>query len=157
MEATVIEGDLLDQPTDAIVNAWNRNIIPWWLLLPQGVSRAIKKRAGLQPFRELRRAGPIPLGNAVQTSAGRLPYKAIIHVAGIDMLWRASRFSVSAATRNAVALAGRLGLESLALPLIGAGSGGLDAAEVESIMLETLRSIESELQVVVVRYRATAS
>src|SRR4051812_2688917 len=102
MEATVVEGDLLEQQTDAIVNAWNRNIIPWWLLLPQGVSGAIKKRAGLQPFREIGRVGAIPLGNAVQTSAGRLPYKAIIHVAGINMLWRASRFSISASTRNAV-------------------------------------------------------
>lgn len=154
MKATVVEGDLLDQPADAIVNAWNRNIIPWWLLLPQGVSRAIKRRAGLQPFREIARAGAIPLGNAVQTSAGRLPYKAIIHVAGINLLWRASRFSVSASTRNAVALAERLGFTSLALPLIGAGSGGLSAAEVERIMLDTLRSIDSELRVIVVRYRA---
>lgn len=154
MEANVVEGDLLDQRTDAIVNAWNRNIIPWWLLLPQGVSRAIKKRAGLQPFREVGRAGPMPLGSAVETSAGRLPYKAIIHVAGINMLWRASPFSVSASTRNAVALAERLGLASLALPLIGAGSGGLKTAEVERIMLETLRSFDSELQVTVVRYRA---
>jgi hypothetical protein len=36
-----VDGDLLDQPVDAIVNAWNRNIIPWWLLLPQGRSGAI--------------------------------------------------------------------------------------------------------------------
>jgi hypothetical protein len=36
------DGDLLDQPVDVTVNAWNRNIIPWWLLLPQGVSGAIK-------------------------------------------------------------------------------------------------------------------
>lgn len=39
-------GDLLDQDVEVIVNAWNRNIIPWWLLIPQGVSGAIKKRAG---------------------------------------------------------------------------------------------------------------
>ena len=31
----VVEGDLLDQDADALVNAWNRNIIPWWLLVPQ--------------------------------------------------------------------------------------------------------------------------
>src|SRR2546421_522319 len=97
MQVIVTDGDLLDQPVEAIVNAWNRNIIPWWLLLPQGVSGAIKRRAGLEPFRELGPGthavggGPIPLGGAVHTSAGRLPYKAIIHVAGIDMLWRASR------------------------------------------------------------------
>ena len=38
MELRIVEGDLLDQDVDVIVNAWNRNIIPWWLLLPQGVS-----------------------------------------------------------------------------------------------------------------------
>ncbi len=42
----VVEGDLLDQPVLVIVNAQNRNPIPWWLLLPQGVSGAIKKRCG---------------------------------------------------------------------------------------------------------------
>jgi len=36
----VVHGDLLDQDVDVIVSARNRNIIPWWLLLPQGMSRA---------------------------------------------------------------------------------------------------------------------
>ena len=94
MRVFVVDGDLLDQPVEVIVNAWNRNIIPWWLLLPQGVSRAIKRRAGVQPFREVARYGPIPLGGAVTTSAGRLPFRAIIHVAGIDMWWRSSEYSV---------------------------------------------------------------
>ena len=53
MNCNVVEGDLLDQDVDVIVNAWNRNIIPWWLLLPQGVSGAIKKRGGTGPFKEL--------------------------------------------------------------------------------------------------------
>ncbi len=44
----VIDGDLLDQDVEVIVNAWNRNIIPWWLLLPRGVSGGIKRR-GTQP------------------------------------------------------------------------------------------------------------
>jgi O-acetyl-ADP-ribose deacetylase (regulator of RNase III) len=30
----IVIGDLLDQSVDVIVNSWNRNIIPWWLLLP---------------------------------------------------------------------------------------------------------------------------
>lgn len=153
MRVRIVEGDLLDQPTEAIVNAWNRNIIPWWLLLPQGVSGAIKRRAGLQPFRELGRLGPIPLGGAVHTSAGRLPYKAIIHVAGINMLWRASRASIRASVENAMELAERLGLRSLAFPIIGAGSGGFDAASAERIMLDTLAGIESGIEVVVVRFR----
>src|SRR5206468_7156423 len=90
----VIDGDLLDQDVDVIVNAWNRNVIPWWLLLPQGVSAAIKRHAGYKPFRELGRRGPIPLGGAVETGAGRLPFRAIIHVAGISMFWRSSERAI---------------------------------------------------------------
>jgi O-acetyl-ADP-ribose deacetylase (regulator of RNase III) len=62
MTPTIVEGDLLDQRVDVIVNAWNRNVIPWWLLVPQGVSGAIKRKAGYAPFRELAGKGPIPLG-----------------------------------------------------------------------------------------------
>lgn len=94
MIPTVIEGDLLDQRVDAIVNSWNRNLIPWWLLLPQGVSGAIKKRGGLAPFREIAKFGPIPLGEARLTGAGTLLFRGIIHVAGINAIWRASERSI---------------------------------------------------------------
>src|SRR2546422_11365031 len=94
MELRVTNGDLLAQDVEVIVNAWNRNIIPWWLLLPQGVSGAIKKRGGIQPFRELAKHGRIPLGQAVLTSAGTLPFRGIIHVAGLNMLWQASEYSI---------------------------------------------------------------
>jgi O-acetyl-ADP-ribose deacetylase len=153
MDVRIVEGDLLDQETDAIVNPWNRNILPWWLLLPQGVSGAIKKRAGLQPFHELARYGPLPLGRAVHTSAGRLPHQAIIHVAGIDLLWRASRESIASSVRNAVYLAESLGFRSLAFPVIGAGSGRFDPAEAERIMLRTFEELDSDLEAVLVRWR----
>lgn len=153
MHVSIVEGNLLDQPVDAIVNAWNRNIIPWWLLLPQGVSGAIKKRGGYQPFRELGRVGPIPLGGAVATSAGRLPYKAIIHVAGINMLWRASRRSIRDSVINALRLAESMNIKSLAFPIIGAGSGGFRPDAAEEIMKQTLAEIDSELEVIIVRYK----
>ena len=60
MTPRVCEGDLLDQDVEVIVNAWNRNIIPRWLLLPQGVSVAIKRRGGTGPFKELAKYGSIP-------------------------------------------------------------------------------------------------
>jgi O-acetyl-ADP-ribose deacetylase (regulator of RNase III) len=153
MQIRIVEGDLFNQPTEAIVNAWNRNIIPWWVLLPQGVSGAIKRRAGLEPFWELARMGPIPLGGAVHTSAGRLPYKAILHVAGISMLWRASPASIRDSVRNAMALAERLGLRSVAFPTIGAGSGGFNPARAEEVMCETFAELTGAIDVVLVRYR----
>jgi O-acetyl-ADP-ribose deacetylase (regulator of RNase III) len=148
-----ISGDLLDQDVEVIVNAWNRNIIPWWLLLPQGVSGAIKKRAGTQPFREVAKHGVIPLGGAVLTGAGRLPFKGIIHVAGISMWWRASEFSIRESCRNAIRLAKENGFGSIAFPLIGAGTGGRTIDQVEKLMLDQLGIEEYSGRIVVVRYK----
>lgn len=109
-----------------IVNAWNRNIIAGWLLLPQGVSGSIKRRGGTAPFKEVGKRGAIPLGGAVLTSAGNLPFKGIIHVAGINMLWMASERSIRDSVKNAVLLAHEIGVQSIAFPLIGAGSGNFN-------------------------------
>jgi len=153
MESRLVDGDLLDQDVEVIVNAWNRNLIPWWLLLPQGVSRAIKQRAGKEPFREVARKGMIPLGGAVETGAGKLPFKAIIHVAGISLLWRSSEWSIRESVRSAMKLAKQQGYRSIAFPLIGAGSGGGRAEQVREWMLDEMQSIEFDGVVVVVRYK----
>lgn len=153
----IVDGDLLDQQVEAIVNAWNRNIIPWWLLIPQGVSRAIKKRAGYEPFREVARHGPIPLGGAVVTGAGKLPFKAIIHVAGISMLWRSSEASIRASVSNALRLATKHGFRSVAMPLIGAGTGGGDQATVQALIESQLAASDYQGRVVVVRYAPPVS
>lgn len=153
MKLQIVRGDLLDQDVEAIVNAWNRNLIPWWLLLPQGVSGAIKRRGGKQPFRELARLGMIPLGGAVITGAGQLPFKAIIHVAGINLLWRSSERSVRDSVRNAMKLASERGFRSLAFPLIGAGSGGGRAEQVLGWMQDELQRIDYDGEVRIVQYR----
>jgi O-acetyl-ADP-ribose deacetylase len=149
----LVEGDLLDQDVDAIVNSWNRNLIPWWLLVPGGVSGAIKKRAGTAPFRELGLHGLLPLGGAVLTGAGRLPHKAIIHVAGIGLLWMSSQRSVRTSVRNALAVASAAGLKSVAFPLIGAGVGGGAEERVLGWMREELAECSFAGEVRIVRYR----
>lgn len=153
VEVEVVEGNLLDQDVDVIVNAWNRNIIPWWLLLPQGVSGAIKRRAGIAPFREVARHGAIPLGGAVFTSAGKLPFQGIIHVAGINMLWRASERSIRDSVRNAVRLASEKGFKSIAFPLIGAGSGGFNQERAKAVMLDELGRLDVPMKVKVVVFK----
>ncbi|MBJ6760787.1 macro domain-containing protein [Myxococcaceae bacterium JPH2] len=155
MPVAVMDGDLLEQPVDAIVNAWNRNIIPWWLLLPQGVSGAIKRRGGTEPFRELARVGPMPLGSAVVTGPGRLPFRGIIHVAGIDLLWRASTRSIQDSVRNALARAREHGFGSVAFPVIGSGSGRFDEARALALMQEAMRDADTaSLDTRIIRYRA---
>jgi O-acetyl-ADP-ribose deacetylase (regulator of RNase III) len=152
MKVEVIRGDLLDQQVDVIVNAWNRNIIPYWLLLPQGVSGAIKKRAGVKPFREVSKHGNILLGQAVLTSAGKLSYKGIIHVAGINAFWFASEFSIRHSVSSAMLLLQSHSFESVAFPVIGAGSGSFGKTKALKIMLEEFAQIESKVQVKIVEY-----
>lgn len=152
---TIVRGDLLEQRVEVIVNAWNRNIIPWWLLIPQGVAGAIRRRAGSAPFRQVARAGAIPLGEAVLTGAGELAFKGIIHVAGISMWWRSSPDSVRRSVHSAMAIVRQEGFASVAFPLIGAGTGGGSEERVLAMMIEELESIDYDGEVVVVRFAPT--
>ncbi len=152
MQAELVTGDLLDQPVEVIVNTWNRNIIPWWLLLPQGVSGAIKRRGGREPFRELARHGPIALGEAVLTGAGRLPFRGIIHVAGIDMLWRASARSIRRSLCSTLEIVVAHGFTSVAFPIVGAGSGNFNEHAALALMIDELARFELPARVVFVRF-----
>ena len=152
MNLEIIQGNLLDQKVEVIVNPWNRNVFPWWLLVPQGVSGAIKKSAGYEPFRELAKKGFLPLGSAVITSAGRLPFEAIIHVAGINLCWISTERSIRLSTRNALMKARQKNFKSIAFPLIGAGTGGKSKNLVLNWMKDEMNRVEYEGDVLIVRF-----
>lgn len=149
-----VTGDLVAQDVEVIVNAWNRNVIPWWLLLPQGVSGAIKRAAGYAPFRELAKMRAIPAGGAVLTQAGRLPFKGIIHVAGLTLLLRSSEDVVRRCVRSALGLAREHEFRSVAMPLIGAGTGGLRPDRVVEIIANEASKSIFEGRLVIVRFPA---
>ena len=151
MNLEIIQGNLFDQKVEVIVNPWNRNIFPWWLLVPQGVSGAIKKLAGYEPFRELAKKGFLPLGSAVITSSGRLPFEAIIHVAGINLCWISTERSIRLSTRNALLKARQNNFKSIAFPLIGAGTGGKSKNLVLNWMKDEMNRVEYEGDVLIVR------
>jgi O-acetyl-ADP-ribose deacetylase (regulator of RNase III) len=77
----VVRGDLLEEPVDAIVNAANGH-----LAHGGGVAGVIARAAGPalqeQSDRIVRARGILPAGTAVVTSAGRLPFKGVIHAVG---------------------------------------------------------------------------
>lgn len=152
MTPKIVKGDLLEQPVEVIVNAWNRNIVPWWLLLPQGVSGAIKKKGGTQPFKELARAGPIPLGEAVLTGAGTLNFKAIIHVAGINMFWFATEYSIRQSVRSAMALVDKHQFLSVAFPIIGSGSGNRSRSLSLDYMMSAFDGLDSPAKTSIVEF-----
>ncbi len=157
MKAKLITGNLLDQKVDAIVNPWNRNLVPWWLLLPQGVSGAIKKQAGSDPFKELRKIGILPLGSAAVTNAGKLPFKGIIHVAGINHFWVSSEKSIRLSVRSAIKKAKEYSFNSIAFPLIGAGTGGISPQAVESFITEEINEADFTGECIVVKFSANTS
>ena len=90
---------------------------------------------------------------AILTSAGRLPFKGIIHVAGINMLWRASDRSIRESVKNAVRLAHEKGFKSIAFPLIGSGSGGFSQEQAKALMLDELRKLDVPMTVRVVVFK----
>lgn len=148
----IIHGDLLTQDVEVIINPWNRNFIPWWLLLPQGVSGAIKKRAGYSPFIEISKAGILPLGGAVLTNAGKLPYQGIIHVAGLNAFWISTNDSICKSVRSAMAIINEKGFKSVAFPLIGAGTGGKKSEKVQQLIVDTLNEQPTNAEITIVIY-----
>jgi len=155
MNTKIIDGNILDQDVEVIVNPWNRNIIPWWLLLPQGVSGAIKKRGGYRPFIEIGKNGPIPLGGAVMTTAGKLSYKAIIHVAGINMLWFSSEKTIRKCVRSAIDIVNKEMFASVAFPVIGSGTGRMNKKKALKIMVDELSNLNSNAEVIIVQYHSS--
>lgn len=126
----VIRGDICDCLTDAIVNAANNNL---WM--GAGVAGAIKRRGGEEIEREAMQKGPIPVGEAVPTRAGRLKAKYIIHAAamGQDLVTDAAK--VGMATRTSLNRAEELGLVSIAFPALGAGVGGFPKEDAAKVMI----------------------
>ena len=118
-------------------------------MLPQGVSKAIKNKGGYAPFKEIAKFGPIE-GGARLTSAGKLPFRAIIHVAGINMFWVASSYSIANSVIDAIKLVNENKFTSVAFPLIGSGSGNRGKKFSLKIMMETFQDLETNAEVFIV-------
>ena len=132
-----MEGDIAALEVDAIANAANDQL---WM--GTGVAGAIKRAGGDEIEREAMTKGPIPVGDAVATGAGRLPARSVIHgvVMGQDL--RATGEFVARTTRSCLEVADELGVTSLALPAFGTGVGGLPLEDCARIMVAEVRAHE---------------
>jgi O-acetyl-ADP-ribose deacetylase (regulator of RNase III) len=129
------EGDITDEEVDAIVNAANSA-----LLLGAGVAGAIREKGGPEIQAECDAIGPIAVGGAAVTGAGRLRARFVIHAAGMPPGGSASVESVRSCVRRSLALAAERGCRTLALPAIGAGVGGLSVRRCAEILLEEAKA-----------------
>ncbi len=147
----VIQGDITDLEVDAIVNAANSDL---WM--GSGVAGAIKRRGGEEIEKEAMAQGPIRPGEAVATTAGRLPAKRVIHCAGMPPGGRARTEYVRSSVKMALELAAAEGLSTVAFPAIGAGVGGLGTDESTRAILEGVaaasRTVSNVREVILVGY-----
>jgi O-acetyl-ADP-ribose deacetylase (regulator of RNase III) len=135
-------GDITRVKADAIVNAANSG-----LLGGGGVDGAIHRAGGpaiLEECKALRRdrfPGGLPAGEAVQTTAGRLPARYVIHTVG--PVWHGGSSGEPAALascyRASLELAARLGLTSIAFPAISTGIYGYPREDAARVVRGTLQ------------------
>ena len=128
-------GDIAEVEAEAVVNAANNHL---WM--GGGVAGAIKRAGGAEIEAEAVRLGPVAVGEAVATGAGRLKARYVIHAAVMGQDLQTDAGKVRAATRSALAAARSLGVKTIAFPALGTGVGGFPLTECAGIMVEEVRS-----------------
>ncbi|WP_433437123.1 O-acetyl-ADP-ribose deacetylase [Nonomuraea sp. CA-141351] len=148
MEITLVRGDITEQRADAVVNAANSS-----LMGGGGVDGAIHRRGGPEILEECRklRAGHygkgLPTGQAVATTAGRLPAKWVIHTVGPVHSRSEDRSELLASCyRESLRVADSLGARSVAFPAISTGIYGWPMDDAARIALDTVRQADTSVE-----------
>jgi O-acetyl-ADP-ribose deacetylase (regulator of RNase III) len=128
----LVEGDITEMDTDAIVNAANAQLI-----MGGGVAGAIRSKGGPAIQAECDRIGGTVVGGAVITTGGQLRARHVIHAVGPRMGEGDEDEKLAGATRNALNVADENQLKSIALPAISTGIFGFPIHRCAEIMLET--------------------
>lgn len=142
IDIEAIVGDITSVNTDAIVNAANNDL---WM--GAGVAGAIKRAGGDEIEQEAVAKGPIEIGEAVVTAAGKLPHKRVVHAAAMGyqggQMVPATAESIRDATTASLRMADEEGLSSIAFPALGTGVGGFRIDECAEIMVGAARQYVS--------------
>jgi O-acetyl-ADP-ribose deacetylase len=130
----VLDTDITTLEVDAIANAANTR-----LLHGGGVAGAISRAGGPAIQDESDARAPVGLGEAVETSAGTLPARWVIHAATMELGGPTSADIIRRATAATLARADALGARSLALVAFGTGVGGFPLDDAARIEVEEVR------------------
>jgi len=134
----VLQTDVTKLEVDAIANAANTR-----LLHGGGVAGAISRAGGPAIQEESNAKAPIGLGEAVETSAGDMPARWVIHAATMEMDFRTDAQVIEKATRSTLAKAEELGARSIGLVAFGTGVGGFPLDEAARVMVGVAREREA--------------
>jgi O-acetyl-ADP-ribose deacetylase (regulator of RNase III) len=134
MQIELMKGDITKIAADAIINAANNEL---WM--GAGVAGAIKRKGGIKIEEEAISKGPIKHGSAIETTAGNLKAKFVIHAAAM----RSDGYITEDTLRNSVIesinIAEKLQLESIAFPAIGTGVAGFPINQCAKIMIDIFK------------------
>lgn len=133
----VLQADVTALPVDAITNAANTE-----LKHGGGVAAAIARAGGPAVQRESNEKAPIGLGEAVETTAGDMPARYVIHAATMELGGPTSAEIIADATRSTLRKADDLGCRSLALVAFGTGVGGFPLDEAARLMVAAVRDFQ---------------
>jgi O-acetyl-ADP-ribose deacetylase (regulator of RNase III) len=139
LELSVVDGDITTLEVDVIANAANDRL---WM--GAGVAGAIKRAGGEEIEREAVAKGPIAVGEAVATGAGRLAARWVVHGAVMGQDLRTNADLVRQTTASCLRVADELAAESIALPAFGTGVGGFPLDECARIMVSAVRTHEPD-------------
>lgn len=134
----VQRGDITKLEADALVNAANNRL---WM--GGGVAGALKRVGGQEIEAEAIKKGPIPIGEAVATGAGKLKAIYVIHAAVMGQDLETDAEKIRQATRNSLLRAEERGIKSIAFPALGTGVGGFPLDECARIMVGEVRRYSS--------------
>jgi len=129
----LVEGDITEMDTDAIVNAANAQLV-----LGGGVAGAIRRKGGPRIQEECDRIGGTFVGGAVITTGGRLKAKHVIHAVGPRMGEGDEDEKLRSATGNSLKLADEHRLKSITFPALSTGIFGFPIQRCAEIMLATI-------------------
>ena len=131
----VREADITKLEVDAIANAANTQLLP----RRRGRGRDRARGRARRSKDESDAKAPIGLGEAVETAAGELPARWVIHAATMELGGPTSAEIIRRATASTLAKADELGARSLALVAFGTGVGGFPLDEAARIEVEEVR------------------
>lgn len=134
IELEVLQADVTKLEVDAITNAANTR-----LRHGGGVAAAISRAGGPDVQRESNQKAPIGLGDAVETTAGAMPARYVIHAATMELGGPTSAEVIARATVSTLRKADDLGCRSLALVAFGTGIGGFPLDEAARLMVDVVR------------------
>jgi O-acetyl-ADP-ribose deacetylase len=124
-------GDITDCEADILVNAANTSL---WM--GAGVAGALKMKGGTSIETEAVAKGPILPGWAVETGAGNLKARFVIHAAVMGTDFKTNAKYIELAQWNAFALAEKLAMSSIAFPALGTGVGAFPITECAQLMFK---------------------